>query len=123
MCHLNNTPSNYLDVMFLSQNERPSFTPIQDNRLNVLNNSWPFFFWYSFPQLLFFKLNVSISLSDSVRHFSLAFVHCIVFSVMIVITVFRFRGYVNLLCLFQIARQTCYFTMTFNNPMFWSVYV
>jgi len=120
MCHLNSTTSNYLDVMFLSQNERPSFTPIYDNRLNVLNNSWPFFDIFSHRC---FFLNISISLSDSVHHFSLAVVHCIVFSVMIVITVFRFRGYVSLLCLFQIALQTCYFTMTFDNPMFSSVYV
>jgi hypothetical protein len=48
----------------------------------------------------FFKLNFSISVSDSVHHFSLAFIHCIVLSMMIV-AVFRFRGYVSLLCLFQ----------------------
>ena len=71
----------------------------------------------------FFFLNFSISLSDSVHHFSLAFVHCIVVSVMIVITVYRFRGYAYLLCLFQIARQTCCFTMTFDNSVFSSVYV
>lgn len=71
-----------------------------------------------------FVHNVSVSfkwLSTSLLY--CFFFHCIVLSVMIVITVSRFLGYVSLLCLFQNARKTCYFMMTSDNKMFSSVHV